>query len=654
MKLSTVLDHIDNGHMALPEFQRGYVWNRDQVRALFASLYRRYPVGSLLIWATQSKDARHRGDQTLSPGVVKLLLDGQQRITSIYGVVRGRSPAFFDGNAEAFTRLRFNLETEQFSFFQPMIMVNDPNWIDVSNAFLSSDMTVALVAAASDRDKIAKYVTRLAQLQGIRDIDVHAEEVTGEDKTVDIVVDIFNRVNSGGTKLSKGDLALAKICADEPKAREDMKKAITRWRSHDFNFSLDWLLRNITTIKRNQARFETIHDLTAEEFIDGLKRAEKVIDWTLNAVSGRLGLDHDRVLFGHYAFPTMARFIDVKGGTIKDARERDRLLYWYLQSAMWGRYSGSTETKIDEDLKALDPLDDALDKLIAILARLRGGNLNVSAGDFDGSTVGARFYPVLYLLTRVKSAKDWGNGLPLSSNMLGKLNRLELHHIFPRNFLRKADSSLQRGEINAVANFCFLTKGSNLAISDKRPEIYFEEIERVYPGALASQWVPMDRALWKVDRYRDFLAARRELLANSINSFLDELLKGPVATATPAVAIDVTTPASGRIAVELDQEIDADDAILGRLQALAKAHELVQPQVDFELSGEDGASLGILDLAWPDGLLGANDEPVALVLEPSVGLEAHTVRQGFRVFKDEEGLAAYIRRTFGETKANAA
>ena len=83
MKISTILDHIDSGHMALPEFQRGYVWNRDQVRKLFTSLYLRRPVGGLLVWATESGKARHRGDGMLSAGVVKLLLDGQQRITSL-------------------------------------------------------------------------------------------------------------------------------------------------------------------------------------------------------------------------------------------------------------------------------------------------------------------------------------------------------------------------------------------------------------------------------------------------------------------------------------------------------------------------------------------------------------------------------------------
>lgn len=120
MKISTILDHIDSGHMALPEFQRGYVWNREQVRGLFDSLYRRHPVGGLLVWATESKSATHRGDGVLAAGVVKLLLDGQQRMTSLYGVVRGRPPKFFDGNAQAFTGLRFH--RKRLTWYTPLTL----------------------------------------------------------------------------------------------------------------------------------------------------------------------------------------------------------------------------------------------------------------------------------------------------------------------------------------------------------------------------------------------------------------------------------------------------------------------------------------------------------------------------------------------------
>lgn len=132
MKISMILDYIDNGLMALPEFQRGYVWNREQVRALFDSLYHRHPVGGLLVWATESSAAEHRGGGKLASGIVKLLLDGQQRITSLYGVDRGKSPQFFDGNQAAFTGLRFHLEDESFEFYQPVKMKDDPLWVDVS------------------------------------------------------------------------------------------------------------------------------------------------------------------------------------------------------------------------------------------------------------------------------------------------------------------------------------------------------------------------------------------------------------------------------------------------------------------------------------------------------------------------------------------
>ena len=132
MKIGVILDQIDLGSIALPEFQRGYVWNRDQVRGLMQSLYLGHPVGSLLVWVTPTQAANTRGGQELPPGFVKLLLDGQQRVTSLYGLVRGKAPAFFEGNERAFTDLRFHLGDEVFSFYQPLKMRDDPLWVDVT------------------------------------------------------------------------------------------------------------------------------------------------------------------------------------------------------------------------------------------------------------------------------------------------------------------------------------------------------------------------------------------------------------------------------------------------------------------------------------------------------------------------------------------
>ena len=116
-KLAAILDQIDSGSVLLPEFQRGYVWNRDQVRGLMRSLYRGYPVGGLLTWETQADGSLVRGAATATPTLRVLILDGQQRITSLYGITRGRPPAFFQGDEKAFSGLRFNVEDETFEFY---------------------------------------------------------------------------------------------------------------------------------------------------------------------------------------------------------------------------------------------------------------------------------------------------------------------------------------------------------------------------------------------------------------------------------------------------------------------------------------------------------------------------------------------------------
>src|SRR3954471_2656362 len=106
-KFSAILDQVDAGTVLLPEFQRGYVWNRDQVRGLMRSLYLGYPVGALLVWETEADPGSVRGTGHTGAGVKLLLLDGQQRITSLYGVTRGRPPAFFEGRRCGVRRVAF-------------------------------------------------------------------------------------------------------------------------------------------------------------------------------------------------------------------------------------------------------------------------------------------------------------------------------------------------------------------------------------------------------------------------------------------------------------------------------------------------------------------------------------------------------------------
>ena len=643
MKISTILDHIDSGHMALPEFQRGYVWNRDQVRRLFDSLYRRHPVGGLLVWATESKTATHRGDGQLAAGVVKLLLDGQQRMTSLYGVVRGKPPKFFDGNALAFSGLRFNLEGETFEFYQPVKMKDDPLWIDVTELMQKGtaglgEFITRLSADPSQLPKVGGYVARLSQLLGITEISLHIEEVTGADKSLDVVVDIFNCVNSGGTKLSKGDLALAKICAEWPEGRDAMKAKLKEWAKADFHFNLDWLLRSVNTVLTGEAKFQHLHEKTAAEVQDALGRATKHIDTSLNLIGGRLGLDHDQVFFGRFAVPVMARYLDQrqtkKLGPMNE-KERDKLLFWYVQAAMWGRFSGSTESFIDQDLAALEGADGDLDKLVEQL-RLWHGGLRAESGHFTGWSLGARFYPVLYLLTRMGESRDWGTGLPLKANLLGKMSKLEVHHIFPKAQLYKRNYS--RSEVNALANFCFLTKDTNLDISDTLPEVYFPQVEAAHPGVLASQWIPNDPALWQVERFREFLEARKELLAAELNHRMKDLLHGDThwLEGTPAAAQRPPIVAGGISSAYEEAELEV-------LNDWVESQGLPRGTLAYDFADpESGAQMAVFDLAWPNGLQEELSQPVAVLLNEETATITLASQAGFRCITDARAFRRYV------------
>ena len=639
MKISTILDHIDSGHMALPEFQRGYVWNKEQVRGLFDSLYRRHPVGGLLVWATDSSAAAYRGDGELARGIVKLLLDGQQRITSLYGVIRGKAPKFFDGNPAAFTGLQFNLENETFAFYQPIRMQGNPLWIDVTaimqkgnggmGEFITKILTAPELAA-----RIGDYTSRMGRLLAILDIELHIDEVTGADKTLDVVVDIFNRVNSGGTKLSKGDLALAKICADWPEARDSMKQKIKEWHQAGYDFNLDWLLRSVNTVLTGEAKFQYLHDKDAAQIKDGLKRASKYIDTSLNLIAGRLGLDHDQVLFGRFAIPVMVRYLDLHGGSLNEI-DRDKLLFWFAQSGMWGRFSGSTESYIDKDLEVLTSENNSLDALLEQL-RLWHGGLRIEPGHFTGWSLGARFYPVLYMLTRMSESRDWGTGLPLRANLLGRMNRLEVHHIFPKAQLYKRN--YRKSEVNALANFCFLTKDTNLNISDRLPEIYFAEVEEKHPGALTTQWIPMDTSLWRIENYRDFLEQRKLLLAEEANKRMASLLhddyqwlEGAIRRYSENIVLGGITSATEESELEeLNNWVQAQGLPLGIM-----SYDYTEQ--------ETGEQKAIFDLAWPDGIQEGLSAPIAVMLDEEKETIALASQSGFRCFTSTEECKSYIK-----------
>ena len=259
------------------------------------------------------------------------------------------------------------------------------------------------------------------------------------------------------------------------------------------------LLRTVTTTLTGEAMFTALDGVESPAFRDGLTKTVRHFDTLLNLIGSRLGLDHDRVLGGRYALPLMARYLAQRGGAVSDPAERDKLLYWYVHSFLWGRYAGSTESVLNQDLGAIEDIEGGLDQLIERLRQNRG-DLRIHPEDFLGWSRGTRFYPLLYMLTRVWQALDWETGIELKGHLLGNLSSLELHHIFPKALLYKA--GYERANVNALANFTFLTKETNLKVSDKDPAVYLAAYAEKDPALLSSHWIPLDPELWRAGSLR--------------------------------------------------------------------------------------------------------------------------------------------------------
>lgn len=626
--IDDILNRIDSGDYAMPQFQRGYVWNRTQVRKLMTSLYKGYPVGTVLLWQTPVEVADIKGEKAISQGVVNLILDGQQRMTSLYGIMRGKEPPFFEGDRRAFTDLMFNIDEEVFEFKAPK-MKGDPMWVSVTEVFVKGAGVVA--DALDDAEKLshADYrivVKRLTNLESITKTEILTQTVTGPDKTVDVVVDIFNSVNSGGTKLSKGDLTLARICAEWPAMRDEMQKALDGFSAKGYDFTRDWLLRCLTVHLARSAYFSALDGFSVADIQKGLKETVQLVGTCLDHIAGRLGLDHTRVLGSPFSIATMIAVIDQEGGKLASA-EWDRLLYWHVHVFLWGRYAGSTESVLAQDINAVKG-GDGIDGLLGLIKTNRP-DLRLRPDDFWGWSTGARFYPLMYLLARMGHARDWGSGVELNSHLLGKNSSLDVHHIFPKKVLY--DAGYNKSMVNQLANYAFLTKETNLEISDKFPSDYLPSYVAANPGAVESHAVPIDDpAIWELGSYEAFLARRRELLAEKANAILSALYEGKNLGELPAAP---KQPGSASV-------FDHDDEALSGLTDWLAERGYERGVANFGACGT--SKTVIVDLAWPDGLQTGLGEPVALMVDSGPEERSFVTRLGYRVFETPEDLMAFV------------
>ena len=520
--IENLLDEIGHGEILLPEFQRGYVWNRDQVRGLMQSLYHKHPTGHLLTWRTY-KPSLVRGAQSTVNGHSMLLLDGQQRLTTLYVLFKGEAPLFYEGESLYFN-LHFNMQTEEFRFYQRSRMENNPAWIHV-HEFLRDGLTPMLEKIdqfdEDRREMIQQNLARLSKLDAVRNYTYTVDQVSGEEFSVDQVVEIFNRVNSQGTPLTKADLALAHVCSIWPEAREELRAFSLKMGAVGFGVNLGFLVRCMAGVATGSIVLEGTfmrtpatelksawHDMQpAFEHLVGVLRHEAFI--------GNLSdLPTDNVLVPVIIF--LARH----NGTFPSETIKRRFVRWFHLAGLWARYSGSTETKLQQDVVLVTGSDlDPTHELEAAILRERG-RVALEEGDLDGAGISSAVALLGHVVARSRDARDWFTGTRIYDSAIGKSHGTEHHYIFPKALLKNVGITDSK-RTNEVANRVILCQKPSLSHRKATPADYLPEIDGNHPGALSAQSVPINSNLWAPEQFLDFLTARRRLLAKAINEFIE-------------------------------------------------------------------------------------------------------------------------------------
>jgi hypothetical protein len=587
--VSTLLGQIEMGLIGLPELQRPFVWDRAQVRDLLDSLYRGYPAGYFLLWlATQDVGALHIGADGKQANPSLLVVDGQQRLTSLYAVFKG-APVLTEKFDRVHIRIAFNPVRERFEVSNSATL-NDPEWIDDVSPLLSgaadsfSFINAYLEQLAAERELLPDVRSRIAsnlqRLVSLNSYPFTAIQLS-YDLPIEEVAEIFVRVNSKGTQLDQADFILTLMSVYWDKGRKELEEFCQRAKvpasGHTpFNWFIepkpDQLLRVAVGLGHRRARLKYAYELlrgknletgelseeARKDNFERLKVAQaQVLDLTnfseyLKALqeagfrSGRMITSNNTIVYSYLIFLIGRCDYGLDFITLRKAVAR-----WFMMCVLTSRYTGSPESQVEKDIRRFAEAQDG-QQFLATIDQTIAANLTTDFWDvtlpdllaYSGGYIPAMFayYAALNLLGAKVLFSTMTVHQLLDPAAHGKKNSIERHHLFPKGYLATQGIT---GSVrtNRVANYALVEWPDNITISDKPPAEYFPALfaERVPPGERdrVRFWHALPEG-WELMDYDTFTAERQRLLAQVIKAGFEKLATG--ADPTFAGAIPDTPP----------------------------------------------------------------------------------------------------------------
>lgn len=532
LAISQILGLIEADDIAIPEIQRPFVWRKSQVRDLMDSLYKGYPTGYIIIWKNPSVRLKNG---TLSEGK-KVLIDGQQRITALMTAIAGKNVVFDDYSEgrvkiafDPFAALTDNPDAELFAVQTPAHL-KGKRWIpDIAELFKPDFSSFKFIHQYVEdnpemgEEELHRIIESLKNLQhcniGVIELDASLD--------IDVVTDIFIRINSKGTALSQGDFVMSKIAADKDHDGNTLRKVIdyfahlckdgtfyNKIKLNDSSFAstpylakLEWLKDDTETVydpecddvlrvafmhKKKRAKLADLVALLSGRNFDTREFEASIVDETYTMLKEGV----DNVING-YNFKQFMLALRSAGFTSKklvnsvmaidfayaiylllqDTKEvpvdeiKSLVQRWYVLSVLTGRYSASPETSFAKDIKQIGEIG-----VKATLKTIEDATLSDNFWNIQLNQNLTFVSPMNPTYQVFLAAQNFLKKDSLLSHIpVGELVNLggDIHHIFPKQYL--VDNGFDKNQYNQVANYAYLDTPINIKIGKKSPKTYLNE-----------------------------------------------------------------------------------------------------------------------------------------------------------------------------------
>lgn len=584
--VETLLSNIKSGSIAIPEMQRPFVWDSSKVRDLVDSLYKGFPIGYIIVW--QNPDVKLK-DGTKATGK-KVLIDGQQRITAMAAAIVGQE-VLDDHYKWKTISIAFNPLEEKFEVSNNAIQ-NSPKWIpDIVPILEPAFDTFSFVIEYCQRNNISDQMPRInAIINKLRAIQNNSLGVItlSEDLDIDSVTEIFIRINSKGVVLSQADFAMSKISSNEIYGGNVTRKTIDYFchllespndlkeiKANDIAFaSLDefeaikWaaskvspiykttyndILRVAFTYKFKRGRLADLVSLLSGRDFETREYKEEIEEDSFRKLHTAVLQAVNQTNYERYLMIVRSTGI-VRASLIRsknvlnfgyilylalreqniDSNKIEQLVRrWIALTILTGRYSGSSESYFDYDIKRFFSCDDPMDYLkLTEAGELSDAFWDVNLVQRLNTSVASSPYFNMFLVAQVKSHDKGFLSTQVDVEAMLE-NRGDIHHLFPKNYLTK--HGIPQAQYNQIANYVFLQQEINIKISNKSPNEYMAEVyeqcrtktpvyggivdEEVLRSNLTQNCIPDNFAQMTIADYPDFLEKRRKLMAAKIKAY---------------------------------------------------------------------------------------------------------------------------------------